>query len=104
MDISRLRAILVGGASGMARATAERIAAAGGTIAILDRPGSEGGKIASALGGTYFDCDITDYEGTEAVIAKAVEELGGLDAAVNTAGGGIAEKTLGKQGPHDLDA
>jgi len=38
------------------------------------------------------------------VIAKAVDVLGGLDAAVNTAGGGIAEKTLGKRGPHDLDS
>jgi NAD(P)-dependent dehydrogenase (short-subunit alcohol dehydrogenase family) len=104
MDISNLRAMLVGGASGMARATAERISAAGGTIAILDRPGSGGEEVAAALGGSYFECDITDFAGAEAVIAKAVDVLGGLDAAVNTAGGGIAEKTLGKRGPHDLDS
>jgi NAD(P)-dependent dehydrogenase (short-subunit alcohol dehydrogenase family) len=104
MDISSLRAILVGGASGMARATAVRIAGAGGSVAILDRAGSGGDEVATELGGTFFECDITDFDGTEAVLAKAVEQLGGLDAAVNTAGGGIAQKTLGKNGPHDLAA
>ena len=33
-----------------------------------------------------------------------MEDLGGLDAAVNTAGGGIAERTLTKDGPHDLSS
>jgi NAD(P)-dependent dehydrogenase (short-subunit alcohol dehydrogenase family) len=105
MDVSTVRAIIVGGASGMARATAERIAAAGGRVAILDRPGTEGAEVAAAIGGVFFESDITDFEGTEAVINAAVEALGGLDVAVNTAGGGIAAKTLGKDGsPHDLDA
>jgi NAD(P)-dependent dehydrogenase (short-subunit alcohol dehydrogenase family) len=102
MDIAVLRAIVVGGASGMGRATAERIAAAGGVVAIVDRPGSEGAEVAAAIGGHYFECDVTDFDGTEAVLVKTVEELGGLDAAVNTAGGGIAERTLGREGPHDL--
>ena len=102
MEISTLRAVVVGGASGMARATAERIAASGGAVAILDRPGSEGAQVAAELGGSYFDCDITDYDDTEAVLAKVVNELGRLDAAVNTAGGGIAERTVTKDGPHDL--
>jgi NAD(P)-dependent dehydrogenase (short-subunit alcohol dehydrogenase family) len=102
MDISTLRAIVVGGASGMARATAERIAAAGGAVAILDQPGTDGAGVAEDLGGSFFECDITDFDGAEAVLAKAVEKLGGLDAAVNTAGGGIAQRVLSKDGPHDL--
>ena len=36
------------------------------------------------------------------MLAEAVESLGGLHIAVNTAGGGIAMRTLGKQGPHPL--
>ena len=79
MDISTLRAVLVGGTSGMARATAERLSAAGAAIAILDRPGTEGAAVAQALGGSFFECDVTDFSGTEAVLAKAVEQLGGLD-------------------------
>ncbi|MCU1397990.1 MAG: short-chain dehydrogenase/reductase [Acidimicrobiales bacterium] len=103
MDISTCRAIVVGGASGMAKATAERIAESGGRVAILDRPASAGAEVAAALGGSFHPCDVTDFEGTEEAIAAAVATLGGLDAGVNTAGGGIAARTLGKQGPHPLD-
>lgn len=95
--------MVVGGASGMARATAERIAKGGGKVAILDRAGSAGEAVATAIGGIYFECDIVDYEGIEKIIELAVTELGGLDAAVNTAGGGIGKRTLGKDGPHPLD-
>jgi NAD(P)-dependent dehydrogenase (short-subunit alcohol dehydrogenase family) len=104
MDITTCRAIVVGGASGMAKATAERIAKSGGKVAILDRPASAGAEVAGSLGGSFHACDVTDFEGTEAAIAAAVEALGGLDAGVNTAGGGIAARTLGKEGPHPLDA
>ena len=49
MDITGLRAMIVGGASGMARATAERIAAGGGRVAVLDRAGTDGPAVAEAL-------------------------------------------------------
>ncbi|HEY4333418.1 MAG TPA: SDR family NAD(P)-dependent oxidoreductase, partial [Ilumatobacteraceae bacterium] len=104
MDISIVRAMIVGGASGMARATAERIAAAGGAVAILDRAGSGGDVVAAAIGGTFIEADITDFAGVEVAIDAAVEALGGLDVAVNTAGGGIGARTLNRDGsPHDLD-
>lgn len=104
MEIEGLRAMIVGGASGMARATAERIAAGGGKVAILDREGTAGPEVAAALGGTFHPCDILDFEGTELVIQEAVDALGGLDAAVITAGGGIGARTLSKDGPHPLDS
>jgi NAD(P)-dependent dehydrogenase (short-subunit alcohol dehydrogenase family) len=93
----------VGGASGMARATAERLAGLGAAVAILDLPTSKGGEVASSLGGTFHPVDITDAEGTEAALNGAVEALGGLHIAVNTAGGGIAKRTLTRNGPHPLD-
>ena len=49
MEISGLKAIIIGGASGFARATAERIAAGGGSVAILDREESAGAEVASSL-------------------------------------------------------
>ena len=103
MELNGLRAIAVGGASGMARATAERIAAAGGSVAILDRPASDGQAVADAIGGSFHPCDVTDFEGTEAVIDNAVAALGRLDAVVNTAGGGTASRTLSRTGPMPLD-
>jgi NAD(P)-dependent dehydrogenase (short-subunit alcohol dehydrogenase family) len=103
MDIAGCRAVVVGGASGMARATAERIVKGGGKVAIVDRPGSAGADVAEALGATFHECDVTDFDGTETVLAAAVGALGGVDAAINTAGGGIAARTVGKTGPHPLD-
>lgn len=103
MEIKGLKAILIGGASGFARATAERIAAGGGTVAILDREGTAGPEVAKELGGSFHPCDVLDFEGIEVVIAEAVGVLGGLDAAVNTAGGGKAGRTLSRSGPFSLD-
>lgn len=103
MELNGLRAILVGGASGFARATAERIAAGGGTVAILDREGSAGAEVAAQLGGTWHPCDVLDFEGIEVVMAEAVAALGGLDVAVTTAGGGKAGRTVGRTGPYPLD-
>ena len=106
MKIEGCRAMVVGGASGMARATAERIAKGGGSVAILDQSSSAGTEVAAAIGGnaSFHPCDITEFEAVEGVLAEAVGALGGLDAAINTAGGGVAMRTLSKQGPHSLDA
>ncbi|HVX22807.1 MAG TPA: SDR family oxidoreductase [Acidimicrobiales bacterium] len=105
MDISGKSAAVVGGASGMARATAELLARRGATVAILDLPTSPGEEAAAAIGGgaAFFGCDVTDPEGTEAALDAAVDHLGGLHIVVDTAGGGIAQRTLGKSGPHSLD-
>jgi NAD(P)-dependent dehydrogenase (short-subunit alcohol dehydrogenase family) len=104
MEINGCRAVIVGGASGMARATAERIAAGGGRVAILDRAGTAGAEVAASIGGTFHECDVTDFDGIEGVLNGAATELGGIDAVVNTAGGGVAKRTLGKAGPHDLES
>lgn len=105
VKISGAKAIVVGGASGMARATAELLVREGATVAILDRPQSKGAEVAAELGkGTSFHpCDVTDFDGTEKAIREATAKLGGLHFGVNTAGGGIAKRTLTKEGPHPLD-
>ncbi|GAA0556389.1 SDR family NAD(P)-dependent oxidoreductase [Actinomadura livida] len=103
MEISGKKAIVVGGASGMGRATAELMAARGAAVAILDRPGSDGEEVAKALGGTFHAVDVTDFGGTGQAVDAAVAGLGALHVVVTTAGGGIAQRTLSKQGPHDLD-
>jgi NAD(P)-dependent dehydrogenase (short-subunit alcohol dehydrogenase family) len=50
MELSILRAMIVGRASGMARATAERIAAGSGHVAIITNPLLDGGTIRIAAG------------------------------------------------------
>jgi NAD(P)-dependent dehydrogenase (short-subunit alcohol dehydrogenase family) len=104
MEIAGKKAVVVGGASGMAKASAEMLVEKGASVAILDRPQSVGAEVAKSLGGTFHPCDVTDDAGTEAAIDEAVEALGGaLHVSVNTAGGGIARRTLTKEGPHPLD-
>src|SRR5437762_13863986 len=47
MDLRTVNAVVTGGASGLGRATGERLAAAGGRVALPDRPasgGADGGK------------------------------------------------------------
>lgn len=102
MDAAGKNAIVIGGASGMGRATAEALAAAGATVAVLDRVNSAGGDVASAIGGTFHEIDITDFDGAEKALDTAVASLGSLHIAVNTAGGGTVQRTLGRSGPHDL--
>ena len=104
MEIEGKKAIVVGGASGMARAAAEMLHERGATVAILDLATSAGADVAAGLGGSFHPVDVTDFEGTELALAEAVETLGGLHIAVNTAGGGTAMRTLTRQGPHPLDA
>jgi NAD(P)-dependent dehydrogenase (short-subunit alcohol dehydrogenase family) len=103
MEIPGKAAVVVGGASGMARATAEMLVREGAQVSILDLPASKGAEVAKELGGSFHACDVTDFAGTEAALSAACDELGALHFVCNTAGGGIAMRTLTKKGPHPLD-
>jgi len=94
---------VVGGASGFGRASAELLASRGASVAILDREGSDGKEVADGVGGQFFTVDVTDFAGTEAALQSAVDALGGLHVVLTTAGGGVAERTLSKNGPHSLE-
>jgi NAD(P)-dependent dehydrogenase (short-subunit alcohol dehydrogenase family) len=104
VEIPGKKAVVTGGASGMGRASAEALAAAGAAVAILDRESSDGQEIAKSLGGSFHPVDVTEFASAEQALQDAVDALGGLHIAVTTAGGGIAKKTLGKDGPHDLES
>ena len=102
MDIRRKKAVICGGASGMAKATAELLRQKGASIAILDLPTSAGSAVAKELDGTFHEVDVLDENQVESALGDAVAALGGLHIAVNTAGGGIGKRTLSKDGPHPL--
>lgn len=103
MKLAGKRAIVVGGGSGMGRATAELLCTEGVEVAILDLAKSKGAEIARSLNAHFVACDITDYDGTERVLSDAVAALGGLDIAVNVAGGGApARRLIDASGPYPL--
>jgi NAD(P)-dependent dehydrogenase (short-subunit alcohol dehydrogenase family) len=103
VEIKGKKAIIVGGASGMAKASAELLTERGASVAILDLPTSPGAEVAKELGAAgFFPLNVMDEEETEAAINGAAEALGGIHISVNTAGGGIGKRTLTKEGPHPL--
>jgi NAD(P)-dependent dehydrogenase (short-subunit alcohol dehydrogenase family) len=104
MEINGKKVVVIGGASGMGRASAELLAQRGADVAVLDREGSDGKVVAEGLGGAFHPIDVTDFAGTEETLQTAVDELGGLHVVITTAGGGIAKRTLTKSGPHDLES
>ena len=103
MEIQGKKAIVFGGASGMAKASAELLKQRGAEIAIVDLPTSAGAEVAKSLSGSFFECNVLDAEETEAAVQGAIEALGGVHISVNTTGGGIAKRTLTKEGPHPLE-
>jgi NAD(P)-dependent dehydrogenase (short-subunit alcohol dehydrogenase family) len=104
MEINGKKVVVIGGASGMGRASAELLAERGADVAVLDREGSDGKAVADGLGGTFYPVDVRDFTGTEETLQTAVDKLGGLHVVVTTAGGGIAKRTMTKSGPHDLES
>src|SRR4051812_10581850 len=80
---TRLRALVTGAASGIGRATAVALAAAGARVAGLDR------DAVAADGLLPLQADVTDGASVSAAVEAAVEELGGLDVVVNAAGIGV---------------
>jgi NAD(P)-dependent dehydrogenase (short-subunit alcohol dehydrogenase family) len=102
MEVAGSKAVIVGGASGMAKATATLLKEKGADIAILDLPTSKGAQVAEELGGSFHPVDVLDDQMVEDSLAAAVAALGGLHIAVNTAGGGTIKRTLSKEGPHPI--
>jgi NAD(P)-dependent dehydrogenase (short-subunit alcohol dehydrogenase family) len=105
MNIADSTALVTGGASGLGRATVERLIAIGGRAAILDRPASSGAEVARQLGknALFVPADVTSAGEVAAALRQTLERFGAIHVLVNCAGIGIAQKTVGKQGPHRLD-
>src|SRR5881296_2015429 len=105
MELSTVKAIVTGGASGLGRATAERLVAAGARVALLDRHASAGADVAKAIGqrAIFTPADVTSGDEVGAALQSARDRFGGLDVLVNCAGIGTAMKTLGRSGPAKLE-
>ena len=96
-------AVITGGASGLGEATARLFRASGAQVTILDRDTARGEAVAAEIGAHFVTTDVTSEDSVKAAIAHAVAKMGKINAAINCAGIGTAEKTLGKEGPHSLD-
>ncbi|WP_278537212.1 3-hydroxyacyl-CoA dehydrogenase [Delftia acidovorans] len=93
--------IVTGGASGLGEGTARMLAAEGGKVVIADMQADKGEAVAREIGGVFVKCDVSQEADGQAVVDKAVS-LGKLAGLVNCAGIAPAEKTVGKNGAHNL--
>jgi 3-hydroxybutyrate dehydrogenase len=79
-------AIVTGGASGIGRAVAEGLAAAGHRVVVADLPGGAGPEVAEAIGGLFVAADLSRREDCRALVDAARAQFGGVDILVNNAG------------------
>jgi len=88
MQLEGRRIIVTGGASGIAAATVCAYAREGARVASLD-VNDEGGRRVAAEAGpgvTYHHCDVSRRAEVDAVFARAVAAMGGLDVLASVAG------------------
>jgi NAD(P)-dependent dehydrogenase (short-subunit alcohol dehydrogenase family) len=102
MQIRNSIFLVTGGASGLGAATAQMAAANGAKVVIADLQAEAGEKLAKEIGGKYCRCDVGSEADAKAAVDAAVKGFGGLHVLVNCAGIAIAERTIGKEAPHDL--
>lgn len=102
MDVKNQLALITGGASGMGAATAEALKSAGAKIALIDLSDSVSAK-AEELGGTGYQCDVSDEAAVRAVLDKIEAEQGTPRIVVNCAGICPGARVLGREEPHPLD-
>ena len=104
MQVKNSVFLVTGGASGLGEATVRMAAGEGAKVVIADLQNDAGEKLASELGAAarFVKTDVTSEAEGKAAVAAALKEFGGLHVLVNCAGIAIAERTLGKEAPHDL--
>ena len=96
---------VTGGASGLGAATARLLVASGARVLIADVNEAAGRSLAAELGisARFALVDVTDEASVQEGLGAA-SALGILRGVVNAAGVVLAEKVLGKAGPHGLAA
>jgi NAD(P)-dependent dehydrogenase (short-subunit alcohol dehydrogenase family) len=87
-------AVVTGGASGIGRATARRLAAEGASVVVADLDGAGAEQVAAEVGGRAVEADVTVPADVERIAAAA----GPVDVLVCSAGGGLSDDLLAIDG------
>ncbi|QYJ03020.1 bifunctional aldolase/short-chain dehydrogenase [Nocardioides panacisoli] len=91
-------ALVTGGASGIGRATAERLAAEGACVVVADLDLAKAEAVAAEIGGpdvaVGVQADVSDEKQVQAAVDAAVLAFGGLDLVVNNAGLSLSKSLL----------
>ncbi len=106
MDLANCTFLVTGGASGLGAACARRFIDGGVNVVIADLNQAAGEALAASQGGRarFVAVDVTEPADVQNAIDAAHRHFGALHGVVHCAGVLHAERVVGKQGPHDLDA
>jgi NAD(P)-dependent dehydrogenase (short-subunit alcohol dehydrogenase family) len=98
--------IVTGGSSGLGAACVRMLAGSGAKVLIADVNRTAGEGLAAEFGARarFQATDVTDEANTRTAVQTAVDSFGELNGVVICAGVALAEKLLGKNGPHALPA
>lgn len=102
------RVVITGAAQGIGRRVAERMAAEGAALVLVDRA-AERVDVANALrasGANVFECgaDLETWQGCESALAFGAESLGGIDILINNVGGTIWAQPFEHYTPTQIEA
>ncbi|CAJ1581194.1 SDR family oxidoreductase [[Mycobacterium] wendilense] len=86
MNLAHKVALITGGGSGIGRASAQRLAAEGMRVCVLDIDRGAAEEVAGSLGGLGLQCDMSDPEQVDRAVATCLAELGSVDLAFLNAG------------------
>src|SRR5213079_630290 len=105
VQIEGASALVAGGASGLGAATSRALHAAGASVVVCDLNRDKGEALAGELGdrASFAEANVMEPEPVQAAVDEAADAPGGLRISVCCAGIGWAQRTAGKQGPHDLE-
>ncbi len=105
MKITDSTFLVTGGGSGLGAACVRRFVAGGGRAVIADVQKGPSEALAAELGDNvrFVETDVTNRASAERAVDTAIKEFGGLHGLVNCAGIALAERTVGKEGPHRLE-
>jgi NAD(P)-dependent dehydrogenase (short-subunit alcohol dehydrogenase family) len=85
LDLTERRAIVTGGASGIGKATAIAIAAAGAEVVVTDIDEAGGADVAATIGGSFAVLDVTDPAAWDRVVTTAGPfDIAFLNAGIST--------------------
>ena len=95
-------AIVTGGASGLGAAVVRALAARDAPVSVMDLNERHGNAIAEEVGGVFLPTDVTDDAQLRSSLDRARSTHGQERICVNCAGVAPVERTVGREGPHDM--
>ena len=100
--------VVTGAAQGIGQTVATRIAAEGGTVALVDRSelvmGEASALEAAGCHAIAVTADLETWAGAATALERAKEQLGRIDVLINNVGGSIWFRPYQEYGPEEIEA